>query len=108
MWFYDMQADGYTLDDKRAEDKEHNDIPDIKTRFKNLSAEEDRKRTDQSFMVPVQEIRDKGYLLSFNAYGKKEYVPEELPTPAEIIADIDTLKDDLIEHLNTLHTLLDL
>ena len=108
VWFYDMQADGYTLDDKRAEDKEHNDIPDIKTRFKNLSAEEDRKRTDQSFMVPVQEIRDKGYLLSFNAYGKKEYVPEELPTPAEIIADIDTLKDDLIEHLNTLHTLLDL
>ena len=46
-WFYDMTADGYSLDDKRNEVKE-NDIPDIIARFRNLSAEADRKRTEQS------------------------------------------------------------
>lgn len=50
MWFYDMKADGRSLDDKRSEVKE-NDIPDIIARFKNLEAENDRKRTDQSFFV---------------------------------------------------------
>lgn len=48
VWFYDMKADGRSLDDKRSEVKE-NDIPDIIARFKNLEAENDRKRTDQSF-----------------------------------------------------------
>lgn len=50
VWFYDMKADGRSLDDKRSEVKE-NDIPDIIARFKNLEAENDRKRTDQSFFV---------------------------------------------------------
>ena len=57
VWFYDMTADGYSLDDKRNEVKE-NDIPDIIARFRNLSAEADRKRTEQSFFVPKQEIVD--------------------------------------------------
>lgn len=74
VWFYDMQADGLSLDDKRAEIKE-NDIPDIITRFRNLSGEEGRMRTDQSFLVPVEEIREKGYDLSINRYKETEYVP---------------------------------
>ena len=53
VWFYDMKADGRSLDDKRSEVKE-NDIPDIIARFKNLEAENDRKRTDQSFLVKKQ------------------------------------------------------
>lgn len=53
VWFYDMKADGRSLDDKRSEVKE-NDIPDIIARFKNLEAENDRKRTDQSFFVEKQ------------------------------------------------------
>ena len=57
VWFYDMKADGRSLDDKRSEVKE-NDIPDIIARFKNLEAENDRKRTDQSFFVEKQEIVD--------------------------------------------------
>lgn len=71
VWFYDMKADGRSLDDKRSEVKE-NDIPDIIARFKNLEAENDRKRTDQSFFVEKQEIVDNAYDLSINKYKEIE------------------------------------
>ena len=61
LWFYDMTADGFSLDDKRSPVAD-NDIPDIIQRFKNLDKESDRKRTDKSFMVPKKEIVD----LQFN------------------------------------------
>ena len=57
VWFYDMKADGYSLDDKRNPIDE-NDIPDIIERFNNLDKETDRKRTEQSFFVDVEEIRE--------------------------------------------------
>ena len=75
VWFYDMKADGLSLDDKRQA-VEANDIPDIISRYENLPAEENRQRTEQSFMVPVEEIRDNGYDLSINKY--KEIVYEKV------------------------------
>ena len=65
VWFYDMKADGFSLDDKRNPINE-NDIPDIVQRFHNLDAEKERKRTDQSFLVPADEIRANAYDLSIN------------------------------------------
>ena len=65
VWFYDMQADGYSLDDKRNAIND-NDIPDIIARFHNLEAESDRERTEKSFFVPKQEIVDNDYDLSIN------------------------------------------
>ena len=59
VWFYDMKADGFSLDDKRSPTTE-NDIPDIIARFKNLDAEKDRARTEKSIFVPKQEIVDNG------------------------------------------------
>ena len=73
VWFYDMKADGFSLDQKRTEVAE-NDIPDIINRFHNLETETDRQRTDQSFLVPVGEIREHDYDLAFNSY--KETVRE--------------------------------
>ena len=67
VWFYDMKADGYSLDQKRTEVAE-NDIPDIEARYKNLAAEEKRTRKDQSFLVSVDEIRANDYVLSMNKY----------------------------------------
>ena len=64
VWFYDMQNDGYTLDAKR-DPIEGSNIPDIIQRFNSLEKEMERKRTDQSFMVPVDEIRKNGYNLTF-------------------------------------------
>lgn len=55
VWFYDMTADGLSLDDKRSPIAE-NDIPDIIERFKHLDQEVDRKRTDKSFLVPKKRL----------------------------------------------------
>ena len=71
VWFYDMKADGFSLDDKRNPITD-NDIPDIITRFHNLDAEAERSRKDKSFFVPVEEIREKGYDLSINKYKEIE------------------------------------
>ena len=98
VWFYDMKADGFSLDDKRIEVKE-NDIPDIIARFHNLDAEADRKRTEQSFFVPKEEIAANGYDLSINKYKETEYVPVEYPSTQEILADLHELEMEITKGL---------
>ena len=107
VWFYDMKADGYSLDDKRSEVKE-NDIPDIIARFHNLSGESDRKRTEQSFFVPKQEIVDNDYDLSINKYKQTEYVAVEYPPTEEIMADLRELEMKIAEEMTELERLLGL
>lgn len=94
VWFYDMKADGFSLDDKRNEVPE-NDIPDIIARFHDPDGERDRKRTEQSFFVPKSEIVENGYDLSVNKYKKTEYAAVEYPPASEIMADIDGLYKEL-------------
>ncbi len=72
VWFYDMEADGLSLDDKRQV-IDDNDIPDIVARWGKIGAENDRKRTDKSFMVPKYEIKSNDYDLSINRYKEIEY-----------------------------------
>ena len=105
VWFYDMKADGRSLDDKRSEVKE-NDIPDIITRFKNLEAENDRKRTDQSFFVEKQEIVDNAYDLSINKYKEIEYIPVEYPPTSEIMANLQALEKEVQESMAELEKML--
>jgi len=107
VWFYDMKADGFSLDDKRSEVKD-NDIPDIIQRFRNLDGEADRKRTEQSFFVPKQEIVDNGYDLSINKYKQTEYVPVEYPPTEEIMADLRELEMKIGEEMDELERLLGL
>ena len=105
VWFYDMQADGFSLDDKRSE-IEANDIPDILQRFHNLDAEKERKRTEQSFFVPKQVIADNGYDLSINKYKEIEYTPIAYPPTKEILAQIRQLETEITENLNELEKML--
>ena len=105
VWFYDMKADGFSLDDKRSEVKE-NDIPDIIERFQNREAEMDRKRTEQSFMVPKQDIVDNAYDLSINKYKEIEYVPVEYPPTEEILGNIKKLEAEIQSELAELESLL--
>lgn len=105
VWFYDMKADGFSLDDKRTEVKE-NDIPDIIARFHNRAAEKDRARTEQSFMVPKAEIAENGYDLSINKYKQVEYVPVEYPPTAEILADLHELEMQITQGLAELEEML--
>lgn len=105
VWFYDMKADGYSLDQKRTEVSE-NDIPDIIARYNNLSAEADRKRTDQSFLVSVDEIREHGYDLAFNTY--KETIREvvEYESPEVILARAKNLADEIAAGMTELESLI--
>lgn len=107
VWFYDMKADGRSLDDKRNEIEE-NDIPDIIARFHNLEAETDRERTEQSFFVPKEEIVENNYELSINKYKKVEYVPVEYPSTEEIMADLRGLEAKISEEMEALSQLLGL
>ena len=105
VWFYDMQADGLSLDDKRSPVSE-NDIQDIIERFRNRDKEAERSRTDKSFMVPVKEIIDNDYDLSINKYKKVEYVPVEYPSTDEIMKQIMELDAEATKQLEKLQKIL--
>jgi type I restriction enzyme M protein len=114
VWFYDVLADGWSLDDKRAplldedklgplpdadlsdEDYEKNNLPDVLLCWAERSgAERDRPRSDQSFCVQKDEIAAEGYDLSINRYKQVIYEEVEHPPPAEILADLDRLEDQI-------------
>ena len=105
VWFYDMKADGFSLDDKRTEIKD-NDIPDIIERFHNLDKEVDRKRTEQSFFVDKTEIVGNDYDLSINKYKKTEYVPVEYPPTSQILAELNALENEIAQVLKELGEML--
>ena len=101
VWFYDMRADGFSLDDKRSPVAD-NDIPDIVARFHNREAEQERARTEQSFLVPKQEIVDNGYDLSINKYKQVEYKPVEYPPTSEILKELRDLEAKIGKGLDEL------
>ncbi|WP_159573634.1 class I SAM-dependent DNA methyltransferase [Curtobacterium sp. 18060] len=106
VWFYDVHADGLSLDDKRNP-IEANDLPDVLTRWADRRTDErDRARTDQSFTVPRAEIAAKGYDLSLNRY--KEIVHDEVEhrPPLDIIADVETLEAEITDGLAELKAML--
>lgn len=113
VWFYDVQADGFSLDDKRtpllsddrlgpratgltSEEHTKNNLPDVLSRWKRRTTDErNRTRTDQSFCVPKSDIAAQGYDLSLNRY--KEIVHEEFATrpPLEILDDLELLQGEI-------------
>jgi len=105
VWFYDMKADGYSLDQKRDEVKE-NDIPDVIARFKNLKGEENRTRKVQSFLVPVDEIRANDYDLSINKYKEVERVKVEYEKPDVILGRIKSLQAEINSAMSDLEKML--
>ena len=105
VWFYDMQADGYSLDDKRSSIAQ-NDIPDIIERFRNREKEADRERTEKSFFVEKSEIAENSYDLSINKYKKVEYIPVEYPPTSEILAELKALEKEISKGLEELEMIL--
>ncbi len=106
VWFYDMQADGFSLDDKRQEIKD-NDIPDILQRYHNLSAETNRKRTDKSFLVPFEEIKANDWDLSINRYKQVEYEEVAYARPETLIYEIAEIDRERMELLESLKRMLE-
>ena len=105
VWFYDMQADGFSLDDKRSPVQE-NDIPDIVERFHNLEAEASRSPKEKSFFVSKAEIAEKDYDLSINKYKQQDYVPVEYPPTGELLAELNELELEITAGLAELEALL--
>ena len=105
VWFYDMKADGYSLDDKRNTIEE-NDIPDLVARFHSLESEKERKRTEQSFFVPVEEIIENSYDLSINRYKEIEYEEVRYEDPKVILADIKKLEGEIMDGVIKLEMLI--
>ena len=124
-----MQADGYSLDDKRSPVAE-NDIPDIIARFRSTQSlplegkvrkvaampqlatdeveydETARKRTEKSFFVPKDEIVENDYDLSINKYKKTEYKPVEYPPTSEIMAELRKIESEIATSMDELDNLL--
>lgn len=109
VWFYDMQADGYSLDDKRTELGEShaaNNLPDILARWRNRAAEAGRKRTEQSFVVPQAEIVANGYDLSINRYKEVVYEEVAYEPPLVILGQLAELETEIQQGLAALREML--
>lgn len=105
VWFYDMQADGYSLDDKRSPIKD-NDIAGIIARYQTRHNETNRGRTEQSFLVPLAEMQQNNWDLSINRYKQVVYEQVQHDSPAEIIAEIEQLDAERSQALVVLKRLL--
>lgn len=110
VWFYDMQADGYSLDDKRnplaADKHDSNNLPDILNRWNNRKTEAKRERTEQSFLVPKAEIIENDYDLSINRYKQVVHEVVEHASPQKIIADLKVLEAEISEGMRELEGML--
>ncbi|MBO6940945.1 MAG: SAM-dependent DNA methyltransferase [Deltaproteobacteria bacterium] len=106
VWFYDMQADGFSLDDKRTPQPDKTDLPDILERWAKLSGEKKRARTDQSFLVPKAEIAENGYDLSIKRYKEIEYEEVEHDPPRVILARLTKLETEISQGRSQLESLL--
>lgn len=105
VWFYDMKADGFSLDDKRSP-IEANDIPDIIARFHNVEGEIGRKPTEQSFLVDRAAIEANEYDLSNNRYKEVVYEKVEYDAPEVILARMDKLSRDIASKMEELRGLI--
>ena len=102
VWFYDMKADGFSLDDKRQETRA-NDIPDI---LEAWPSRRDDGRSAKSFRVPKAEIVANNYDLSLNRYKTTEYIAQTHRAPGELLAELRTLETQIAEGLDQLETML--
>ncbi len=110
VWFYDMRADGFTLDDKRTpidpETHESNNIPDILARFTHQENEVERSRHEQSFLVPKSEISENDYDLNINSYREVIYTPDHVKDPEVLIEEITALEEEISVKLSQLRGML--
>ncbi|HLP67264.1 MAG TPA: N-6 DNA methylase [Rhizobium sp.] len=105
VFFYDVQADGFSLDDKR-DPIETNDLPGCLEAWKKRDPQRDTDRTQKAFFVPAEEIRQSNYDLSLSKYKERLYEEEAYDPPAEILARMKSLNDDIAADLAELEGLL--
>ena len=105
VFFYDVQADGFSLDDKR-DLVDESDLPDCLARWRDRNPKTDTDRTDKAFFVPTSEIRGKNYDLSLSRYKKTVYQEEEYDPPQFILARMKVQNDEVASDLSELEEML--
>ena len=105
VWFYDVTADGFSLDDKRDPVAE-NDLPDVRKRWANRNPKKDTDRTDKAFFVPKSEIAENDYDLSINRYKEIVYEEVQYDPPKVIIARLKKLEAEIAKDLEELEAML--
>lgn len=103
VWFYDMENDGFSLDDKRTPQPDKNDIPDIIEQFKKRNKKKPADRKGKCFFVPVSEIKENNYDLSISKYKEIEYKEIEYEKPEVIKKKIIELENKIIETLKNIN-----
>jgi len=106
VFYYDVQGDGFSLDDKREPTPDKNDLPDLFTRWKQRDPKKDTDRTDKAFFVSAQEIRENKYELSINRYKEIVYEEEAYDPPKEILARMKELEKEIIADMEELEEML--
>jgi type I restriction enzyme M protein len=101
VWFYDMQADGYTFDDKRNKISA-SDLPDIVQRFKTRNEKTDTDRKQKFFFVPKKEIVSNNYDLNLSTYKVEEYEEAIYDKPQEILNKLTTIENNITNGLKEL------
>lgn len=106
VWLYDMKSDGFTLDDKRNP-TDTSDIPDILNRWRlRETSERERTSADQSFVISLEDIRDKGFDLSFNRYKPLDDAAPEIRSSGEIFEEIAAIQNEIEAEIAKLRGLL--
>lgn len=105
VFFYDLEADGLSLDDKR-DPIEENDLPDALERWRRRNAKVDADRTEKHFMIPVKDIEAQGFDLSISRYREKKRVLVTYDPPRKIIARLRAIEEEIAKDLNELEALL--
>jgi len=105
VWFYDVQADGLSLDDKRLP-VEENDLPDVRTRWRNRDPKKDTDRKAKAFFVPVQLIRTSDYDLSISRYKEVEHKAAEYDKPRVIMQRLAVLDEEIAKGRSHLEEML--
>ncbi|MCW7753445.1 type I restriction-modification system subunit M [Desulfobotulus sp. H1] len=100
VWFYEMQADGYSLDDKRSKQEGHGDLQDIVSRFHARNPETDTDRRQKWFMVPRADIETEGYDLSLSRYKEDVFEEVTYEKPGVILERllVAELGEDFVNH----------
>ena len=106
VWFYDVQADGYTLDDKRTPQEDKDERPDMVERWKDRDPDSESDRTAKHFFIPVDDIRKNKYDLSLNRYKETKYEEAVYDPPMTILKRMRDLENEILKDIDLLEGML--
>lgn len=102
VWFYDMQSDGYSLDDKRSKINGGGDLPDIVEKWKTRKDQVENKRNSKFFYVDKKEIEEANFDLSINRYKVTDYKEVQYEDPKLILGKIEVLENEIVAGISDL------